>query len=711
MARFHLAPIAAALSAALASGGTLAQQAQDPQLPEVKVKAAPTLPGEPSPPYAGGQVARGARAGMLGDVDFMNLPWSATGYTSQTMRDQQARTIGDVVQNDASIRTYRGFGTYHDQFLIRGFAVSNDDVAYGGLYGILPRQSISTELLERVEVFRGPSALINGMPPGGSVGGSINVVPKRAGDTPLARFTLNTQSGGYGGLSADVGRRFGADGIVGVRFNGVSREGETAVSGARREMSLGALGLDVRTERVRVSLDLGRQKQDFHADPMYVRLAANLAVPNAPDASRSYEQAWQSYRLDDDFTALRGEFDITTDISAWVAHGTRQSFEVSVSGSPTVNNAAGASTATRTRIVSYWDRATSEAGVRAAFATGPVRHKLSAFATLVGVENGNTFNTEGAAFASNLYNRINVTAPVFAGLSEFAPKLGEQRFSSFGLADTLSFADERVQFTLGVRRQQVRVEAFNAAGVQTSVYDERATSPSAGLVVKPWRNVSLYANLSEGLSQGPTAPNAAANRGQIFPPFKTRQKEAGVKYDRGTLGLTLAAFELQQPNSFTNATTNIFGLDGEQRNRGIEASAFGRIGKQWRVLGGITLIDAVQTRTLGGANNGKTAVGVPESMINLGAEWDAGFLPGLTFSGRMLHTGPQTLDANNARWIGKWTRWDAGVRYATKVAGKPIALRANVENLFDRDYWSSTTGGYLSLAAPRTVYLSASVDF
>lgn len=156
---------------------------------------------------------------------------------------------------------------------------------------------------------------------------------------------------------------------------------------------------------------------------------------------------------------------------------------------------------------------------------------------------------------------------------------------------------------------------------------------------------------------------------------------------------------------------DIFGLDGEQHNRGVEVSAFGELSRNWRLLGGMTFIDAVQTRTQGGVNDGKNAVGVPHTLLNLGTEWDAPFLAGLAFTARVLHTSSQYLDAANTKSIPDWTRFDIGVRYVTRTAGKPLTLRANVENLFDRNYRSSATGGYLTLGAPRTVLLSASMDF
>lgn len=707
-----LRPLATAVALALATTAVAQQQAQsDQRLPEVRVQASPAAPGEPPPPYAGGQVGRGSRAGMLGDLDFLDAPYAVNSYTSQTIRDQQARSIADVVANDPSVRVGRAFGTFADHFVIRGFVVSNDDVAFGGLYGLLPRQIIAAELIERVEVFRGPNAFLNGMPPGGSIGGGINVVPKRADDVPLTRLIVGAQSTDQVGTHLDIGRRFGPDGMLGIRFNGSIRDGETAVRGENRDFGLGTLGVDLRGDRVRASLDAGRQKTDITSGPSFVRLQAATPVPAPRDAGRTHTQPWEFYNLDDDFAVVRGEFDVNPAIVLFGGTGVRHSHEVSLQASPVVTNAAGATTGTPTRIVSFWNRETSEAGARMRFATGPVKHSVSFAATDVRVENGFLFDVVGGAFASSLYNPVIAPAPNIAGLTEAAPKRGETLLRSFGVADTLSFADDTVLLTLGARRQQVIVDAFSATGALTTHYDQQAVTPSMGVVVKPWKGVSVYANTMEGLTQGPTAPNTAANAGQVFPPFRSKQKEIGVKLDRGRLGATVAVFEIRQPSSFTNPATNLFGLDGEQRNRGIELGAFGELARNWRLLGGVTLIDATQTKTLGGLNDGKDAIGVPDKTLNLGTEWDVPSMAGLTLSARVLHTGAQYLDAANTKSIPDWTRFDIGVRYVTRTAGKPLTLRANVENLFDRNYWSSATGGYLTLGAPRTVLLSASMDF
>ena len=96
-------------------------------------------------PFAGGQVARGGRIGVLGTQDIMDTPFSITSYTNELIQDRQARSVGDVLQNDAGVRVARGFGNFQESYFIRGFILGSDDVAYNGLYSLLPRQYIATE--------------------------------------------------------------------------------------------------------------------------------------------------------------------------------------------------------------------------------------------------------------------------------------------------------------------------------------------------------------------------------------------------------------------------------------------------------------------------------------------------------------------------------------------------------------------------------------
>lgn len=166
------------------------------------------------PTYLDGQVANGGRIGFLGQQDARNVPFNIIGYTSKMIEDQQAATIADVVKNDASVQNVRGYGNPSQNYRIRGFNLDGDDISFGGLFGVLPRQIVSTSMVERVEVFKGANAFINGISPSGSgVGGMINLEPKRAGDTPLTRVTVDY------GSAAQVGEGWMSDVAMVITIN------------------------------------------------------------------------------------------------------------------------------------------------------------------------------------------------------------------------------------------------------------------------------------------------------------------------------------------------------------------------------------------------------------------------------------------------------------------------------------------------------------
>src|SRR5690606_1340329 len=179
---------------------------------------------------AGGQAATGARLGMLGNVNVLDAPVSISSYTSRVIRDKQARTLADVLQSDPSVRFTTNSGHMLEHFTIRGLDVTGPSVAFNGLFGIAPKGHIPTEFLERVEVLRGPSTLLGGMSPDENMGGTINLVPKRATTAPITNFTTSYSSDSYVQGHIDIGRRLGEDQRLGVRFNGVYGDGETGVA-------------------------------------------------------------------------------------------------------------------------------------------------------------------------------------------------------------------------------------------------------------------------------------------------------------------------------------------------------------------------------------------------------------------------------------------------------------------------------------------------
>lgn len=672
--------------------------------------------------HEGGQVARGARVGMFGALSQLDTPFAVTAYTEELARNQQARSVGDVLQNDPAVRVSKGFGNFQELYVIRGFPVYSDDMTYNGLYGILPRQFVAAEFLERVEVFHGATAFLNGAAPGGSgVGGAFNLTPKRAGNEPLTRLTLGLEGGGEGYAAADVSRRFGTDGGTGLRLNLARRDGESAIDDQSRTLNVVGLGLDRRGARARFSADVGWQDHRIEAPRPTVTPIG--AIPAAPDASSNFAQTWTYTDEEQLFGVARGEFDLTDDVTAWAAFGGRSGEEANVLANPTAqpDGTISAYRFDNARQDTVWS---GDVGVRAELTTGPVGHRLVASASQVQSksENAYAFSNFGG-FASNLYNPVNVSPPVatfFVGGDLDDPNVTERvRTSSVAIADMLSFIDGRLLVTAGARYQEIETRTYEYnTGAFGSGYEGDAITPAFAVVYKPIEQISLYANYAEALIPGQTAPAVSGgvpvtNAGEVLSPFRGEQAEIGMKYDLGTFGGSVSLFRLTLPSAYVE--NNRFVTNGEQRNQGIEIAFFGEPREGLRLLGGWTILDAELTRTAGGALDGKAPIGAPELQGNINFEWDVPQVSGLTLEGRVVYTGEQEVDATNTVQLDSWTRLDAGVRYSFRAAGRPLTARARIENLADEDHWVAVGGfpgaNYLTLGAPRTLSIQISAGF
>ncbi|WP_240475684.1 TonB-dependent receptor [Herbaspirillum rhizosphaerae] len=711
---------------ASAQTATAAEPAKaEGSLPSVTVNAsADASAAGLSEAYAGGQVARGGRVGFLGTQDFLDTPFKSTIYTQELIKDQQARGVGDVLKNDPAVRVTRGFGNYQESYMIRGFIANSDDLSYNGLYGILPRQYVAAEMIERVEVFLGASAFLNGAAPGdGGLGGTINLLPKRAGSEPVTQFTTGYETGGQTYVAADIARRFGPDDRIGIRINGVRREGGTAVNGENREVNLMTIGLDYRGNSFRLSADMGYQENNLTNPRPSVSVPTTFtSVPTAPSGSTNFGQPWVFSNERDKFGTVRGEWDLNDKTMAWAALGTRYGTENNSLSGPTVANMNGAATARRFDNAREDTVRTGEIGLRTKFNTGPVAHTISSTASSYWQDSRNAFATSTTGgLSTNIYSPTYSAIPVLTsttGGNLSSPQTtSKTQLWSVAIADTMSFYDDMISVTLGARNQNLKANSYSyVTRLSTTSYNQSAVTPVAGLVVKPLKNLSLYANYIEGLQQGKQITDTtAANFGQILSPYKSRQKEIGAKYDAGKVALGVAFFTTTKPLAYKDTASNIESTNGEQRNRGVEFTAVGEPLKSVRLLAGLTLLRAKQEQTSVSANNGNYAIGVPKTQANVGAEWDIPGVKGLAINGRTTYTSTQYLDAANKQQVPSWVRYDLGARYTAQIAGRVVTFRGSVENLTNKNYWESAGGasnsGYLVLSTPRTFVTTMSVDF
>lgn len=708
---FALRQIAQACAWTLLAGAGAAM-AQAPAAPvalkEVTVNAAAETPESLPATAPGGKVAKGTRLGVLGNVGVMDTPFNMTGYTAEGIADQQAQTVGAVLKNDPSVRTTTNEGHIVENFVIRGFGVLAGSMAINGVYGLAPEQNTPTEIFERVEVLKGPGAMMMGMPPAGDVGGAINLVPKRAGKAPLTRVTTTYSSKSNLGVHADVARRFGADQRLGVRVNGVLSGGETWLNRQTKAREIGHLALDYRGDGWNIEADAYSLKNKVRkGSPMQPILTGWTTVPKAPDGSTNFFYGEGVYsNTQTQGLIVRGQARINAGWTTFASAGKAQhAYDGFIFGTRPVwspaHDATGNASGTAYNSWGESDTTTAELGLRGQFSTGAVVHKLALAGNVMHYEGGSRANGT-APISSNIYNPTPITMPPGAAASTFK-RHTDDVMTALSAVDTLSFADDRLQLTLGLRVQQVHQKLSN--------YKESAVTPLVGVIAKPWgENISLYGNYVEGLSAGTTVKAPYANEGETFKPYKSKQVELGVKWVTGSLTQTVSLFQISKPALIEVGNRQV--LDGEQRNRGVEWNVFGQLTPSLGLLGGAAYTEAEQTKTNKGVNQGRAQFGVPKLTLNLGADWAIPGVQGLSVNGRVNHTGAQWLTGDNSVKLPAWTTVDVGARYATRFGAQPVVLRATVTNLANRAYFDSLWGaGRVNVGAPRAVRLSATFDF
>lgn len=678
-------------------------------------------------------VSRDGSAGVLGNKPAEDLPFQIKSYNAALIINQQPQTLGQVLENDPSVRTSYGFGNAAEQFVIRGFALSGDDIGFDGLYGITPRQLIAPELYESVQVLNGASAFLNGAAPSGTgIGGSVNLTPKRAGSEPLTRLTANYTSSAHFGGSFDFARRFGANDEWGIRVNGAARSGDVAIDDEFRSAYLLGGAIDYNSGPLRLSLDLAYQKVRVDRLRPKLILPANItSIPRVPGASVNYGQPYQFTKLRDIYGQVRAEYDLADNAMVYAAFGARDGSEDGFYSTPTLLNVTtGAASVPGSLIPRTDNNEAAQLGLRVKLAAGGISHEFNFGGTMNWLTNRNAFEF----YAASPVN-IDIYAPIEVPRSTTITARGGDMANPFPISrikllsafasDTLGLWDDRILITGGLRLQQIQVTSYsNATRLQTGEYKKDAVSPVVGVVVKPAPGLSLYANRMEALVQGAAAPANSGglniiNVGEVLPPFKSTQYEFGGKLAFGGVTAGLAFFQTDRATAIAvqltppPTSTGRFEASGRQRNRGIELSIVAEPVEGLRVIGGASVIDAKLRKQTSGLNEGKKAVGVPDYLINANAEWDLPFIPALTLTGRIVHTGKQPANAANTLELPSWTRFDLGARYVAVVADKPLTLRFSVDNVANKRYWASAfdqSRPDLLQGAPRTFKASISID-
>ncbi|MEM8848824.1 MAG: TonB-dependent receptor [Pseudomonadota bacterium] len=672
--------------------------------------------GTPPPAFPGGQVAEGSRFGLLGNRDVLDTPVSVTSYTDEFVRNTQAESPADILRFEpgANIsQSTTGRGSFADsQSSIRGFTVFSGQATIDGLPGLLGGEVDAITAFERVEVIRGASALLTGQVSDDAIGGSINFVPKRPLDEPLNRVAFSYRSDANFGGEIDISRRFGADDQLGFRFIGQIRDGETSVEESDQEVGDLALALDYRGDRTRATLDIAFESRESTFD-LLAFASGFTDIPGPPD-TEEFVTPFPGI-IDAETTRILGtvEHDIAPNWTLGLKAGFSDSeFLFNQVVVPFVGDASGDYAAGTFFLEDETEAFATEASVRGEFDTGPFNHQL-AFTATYQFEELTAFAGDFIDLGpNNIFDPILLDPPPSNITPGSLTSVTETEITNIAIADYVSFLDGRVSLLAGVRFTNIDIESVTAAGVTAASFDDSDFTPAFGLAVKPFDNLTLYANFIEALIPGDSAPDVAVNPDEVLPPITSEQIEFGAKYDFERFAATVAAFEIERPSGILDSS-GVFSEGGLQRNRGIEISAFGEPVEGFRFIGSAAFIDSEFVSAADETIEGNEAPGVPDFTFSAAAEIDIPQVEGLTLTGAAFFTSSSFLDDANTQRVPSFETFDVGARYEREIAGVPVTARLSVENVANSEHFISNPigGGFATPSTPRRFLFTVSADF
>lgn len=625
-----------------------------------------------------------------------DIPQSISVVTKEQIRDQSMSSVSDVVSYVPGITSHQGENN-RDQLVIRGNSTSadfflngvRDDVQYyRDLYNV-----------ERVEALKGPNSMMFGR---GGGGGVINRVTKEAGFSSVREITLQGGSFGNKRFSGDFDQPLGNK--VALRLDGVYEN-----SGSFRD-----------------HVDLER----YGVNP-----TATFIVGAKTAVKLSYEYFHDGRVADRGIPSFHGR-PVDVGIETFFGNPTNSRVRASVNlASVNIDHQAGRFNIRNRTMFGDYDR----------FYQNYVPGAVTADKNFVSISSYNN-----ATKRNNLFNQTDVTFSVSTGRvqhnflagSEFGRQLTDNfRNTGFFNNSTTTIlaplsnpvintpityrqnatdADNHIRTNLGATYVQDQIEINRylqvVTGVRFDYFDlqfrsnrsglelrriDRLVSPRAGVIVKPVTALSIYANY--GVAYLPSSGDQFSQLTSITQqakPEKFNNYEFGAKWDvRRNFSLTTALYRQDRTNTRAtdpNDPTRIL-QTGSQRTNGYELGLNGFVTSKWSIAGGYAYQDAFISSATVSAVKGAQVALVPHHTFSLWNNYKV--LPRLALGLGIIHRSDMFAAVDNAVVLPGYTRADAAAFFSITEKWR---LQANLQNLFDRQYYLNADGNNnISPGAPR----------
>jgi catecholate siderophore receptor len=615
------------------------------------------------------------------NTPLRDVPQSISIVTSDLIKDQNMRSMADAARYVPGITMGQGEG-HRDAPTLRGNSTTADFFVDGVRDDVQYFRDLYNS--DRIEVLKGPNAMIFGR---GGGGGVINRVTKVADGRNRGEVTAQAGTDDNKRIAADLGAA--VNDVLALRINTMYEDSESY----RDFVDIERYGVNPTmglrfSERTRLLFSY----EYFHDDRTVDRgVPSRNGRPLSIDESTFFGNPALSYG--DVTVNLAGlsvdhDFSDTLRLRNRTQYGDYDKRYQNVYPNSVVN-AAGNVTLDAYQSGTQRENMFNQTDLSWRVSTGSIGHTF-----LAGVEvgqqdtenlrNNSTFSTTTAALVS-IANPVTFAVPVFNVPNQNNDVKVDVAAVYF--QDQIALT-EQFQLIAGVRFDQFDIELDNDINGEHFERDDDFVSPRVGVIYKPAKPLSLYASYSVSYlpSSGDQFSSLDATSAALKPE-EFENVEVGVKWDLlPDLAFTAAVYQLNRSNTrapgATGGTTIV--LTGEQRSEGVEFSVSGAITPNWELIAGYAYQDAEITRATSAAPRGRNVALVPEHQLSL---WNAYRFTHKWRAGvGVIHQDEVYASISNAVTLPSFTRVDAAVFF---TFNEHFEAQLNVENLFDEEYFGT----------------------
>ena len=715
-----------------------------PSVAKAKAPAAPAASAEPvvDAPEGGasGGIAAPNTQGDIGynatrtstatktDTPLRNVPQAISVITNEQIKDQNIKSINEAVKYVPGVMPGQGESN-RDTVIIRGQnttadffqdGVRDDAQVYRDFYNI-----------ERLEVLKGPNALIFGR---GGGGGIVNRVTKQADFFSLREGTVSVGSFDHKRATADV--NYAINPFVAVRINGMYED-----SGSYRDgVDLERWGINPTitlrpSSRTRVVLGYEHFEDWRTADrgipsvttPVNVNTrpapTSRSTFFGSPDVSYSEAKVDRLYAYAEHIT----DFGLRIRNNSVYTHYDKFYQNVFASGSTNMVTVP---------LQAYNSENDRENFFNSTDVTYKLDHGFVRQTLMGGFEYGHQ-NSMGQRFDGRFLNHpacgagslgtctVPFSSPTISGNNILfdITNAGNATNTRSTLDVYSGFVQDQIEITKylelvgGVRFDRFDLEAADLDLRRNTAFDrvDDLWSPRAGVIIKPTDFLSIYGSYTVSYLPFSGDQFGSLNAQTVTAePEKFTNYEIGAKYDiTPSLSFTMAHYWLTRENSrFTigTAPTDVI-QTGETQVEGTEVTLGGYVTDKWQIAAGYGHQNGEVTKATA-VPAGSELPNVPRDTFSLwnryqfSPMWGAGV--GVVHRADMIAV-LRTAANSSIVTLEDYTTVDAALFFKLN---ENLSAQLNVENILNEEYFvNAHTKDNIQPGAPTAVYLSITSNF